>query len=298
MQLDLFSALERLTFQDAVSVFHDIEGKHKGKSYKSQYKPLNRFFLNRYLETITKVDVEHYRKQRELDGLRSSTINREHSVITRVLNALIEWRGVGVVNGYNFTKLQLPAENPGELVKKANERGYARTLVLTPMEIYRYLDFAHPNVRVIVILAILTLLRKKNIQFLNKDNFNVALQQLQLTQCKTFVPVTIPTSETVIVIINESKHHVICDFKNFRKLHERAQMESGVKFWMSDLRRTGATHMLLAGVDIRTLQKLLGQTTLTVTENYLQPPVQHMVEAVQKLEKRFTGAIEMAVSRR
>lgn len=293
-QLNLFSAFEKLSMQDAINIFHELEGKNKGKSYRSQYRPIREFFLNRYLETLTRLDVENYRKQRELDGLRLSTVNREHSVITRIFNAFKEWRGLGVVQGYNFTKLQLPQENPGELVKKTDERAYARTLVLTPMEFYKYCDYAHPNVRVIVILAVLTLLRRKNLEFLNKSNFNVSLQQLQLTQSKTKVPITIPATRTVSVIIDESKYDVICDFTNFRKLHERARRESGVFFWMTDLRRTGATQMLLDGIDLRTIQRYLGHTTLVMTERYLQPPVQHMIEAAQKIEKKFSGVLEIA----
>lgn len=227
-----------------------------------------------------------------------STINREHSVITRIYNAFKEWRGIGIVDGYNFSKLQLPAENPGELVKKVDERAYARTLVLTPMEFYRYLDYAHPNVRVIAILAILTLLRKKNLQFLEKENFSSALKQIQVVQSKTKVPLTIPVPFTVQVIIDECKNSVVCDFTNFRKLHERAQRESGVKFWMTDLRRTGATQMLLDGIDLRTIQQYLGHTTLVMTERYLQPPVQHMIQAAEKIEKRFGESAALVVSRR
>lgn len=295
-QLNLFGAFEQLLMQDAVSIFHSIEGKLKGKSYPSQYKPINRFFLNRYLHTVTDVDIKKYREQRLLDGLMFSTINREHSVITRIFNAYKYWRGVGFVEGYNFSKLQLPTENPGELVKKPDERPLARTLVLTPMEFFRYCDYAHPNVRVIVILAVLTLLRRKNLQFLHKDNFNAALKQIQVVQSKTKIPLTIPVTQTVSVIINESKYDVVCDFTNFRKLHERARRESKVYFWMTDLRRTGATQMLLDGIDLRTIQKYLGQTTLVMTERYLQPPEQHLIEAATKVEKRFGSALEYVVS--
>lgn len=67
---------------------------------------------------------------------------------------------------------------------------------------------------------------------------------------------------------------------------------------MTDLRRTGATQMLLDGIDLRTIQRYLGHTTLVMTERYVQPPVQHMVTAAETLEKRFESAAEMTVSRR
>lgn len=293
-QLNLFSAFEQLLITDALAIFHDIEGKLKSPSYKSQYKPVIDFFPNRYIHTFTDIDIKNYRQHRELDGMMYSTVNREHSMITRMFNAFKKWKGIGVVSGYNFSKLQLPPENPGQLVRKPDESPLARTLVLTPMEFFRYCDFAHPNIRVIVILAVLTLLRRKNLEILHKDNFNAALKQIQVIQSKTKIPVAIPATQTVSLIINESKYDVICDFTNFRKLHERARRESGVYFWMTDLRRTGATQMLLDGIDLRTIQKYLGQTTLVMTERYLQPPAQHLIDAAHKVETRFGSAIEMA----
>lgn len=293
-QLSLFDNIERLTVNEAIAIFHEIEGKNKSRSYRYQYKPIGMFFVDRYIDTITPVDVANYRASREQDGLKASAINREHSVITRLFNALKEWRRFGTIGPYNFVNVKLPLENPGQLVSKADELPFARNLVLTPMEFTRFCDYAHPRVRIIVILAMLTLLRRKNLKMLNKQNFNHALKQLTLTQSKTGKPITIPACETVTVIIGGSKYDCPCDFTNFRKLFDRAKEESGVHFWMTDLRRTGATQMLLDGIDLRTIQRYLGHTTLVMTERYLQPPVQHMVQASEKIEMKMGRAIELA----
>lgn len=294
MQLELFEDVCRLTFRDAIGIFHELEGRFKGRNYRYQYKPILTFFGDRYLDEVNKLDVENYRRTRILDGNKESTANREHTVITRIFNAFKEWKGMGRVGRYKFQFLKLPSVNPGELVKKTDERPFARDLVLTPMEFYKFCDYAHPRIRVIVIVAILTLLRKKNIEVLGKDQFNKALEQLQVVQSKTKVPLTIPASQTIQVIIEETSYKCQIDFTNYRRLMKRAQEESGVRFWMTDLRRTGATQMLLDGVDIRTIQKYLGHTTLVMTERYLQPPVQNMVEAANKIEAKFSNALELA----
>lgn len=293
-QLPLFNSFERLTVDDALAIFHEIEGKYKGKNYHYQYKPIKEFFRGRYLDTINKVDVENYRAYRAQEGLLGSTINREHSVITRLLNAFDEWKGIGNIQQYNFSNLRLPIKNPGELVKKVDERQFTRTLVLTPMEFFKFCDYAHPRVRVIVILAVLTLLRKKNLQLLGEENFNAALKQIQTIQSKTKVPITVPAQQTVTAIIENTKYECVCDFTNFVRLFLRARRESGVYFWMTDLRRTSATQMLLDGVDIRTIQRYLGHTTLVMTERYLQPPVQHMIDASRVVEQRFSASLELA----
>lgn len=291
-QLEFIGQIERLLISEALPVFHQIEGKHKGPRYKYQYKPIEEFFRNRYLDTINKVDVDNYRRYRAADDLKASSINREHSVITRLFNAFKEWRDLKVVGPFNFEKLMLPEGNPGEQVSKADERAFTRNLVLTPMEVFRFCDYAHPRIRVIVIVTILTLLRRKNVEVLGKEHFNRALQQIQLTQSKTGVPLAIPAQQTIQIIIEGMSYQCQIDFTNYRRLMERAQRESGVKFWLTDLRRTGATQMLLDGVDLRTIQKYLGHTTLVMTERYLQPPVQNMVDAGKTIERRFETAIE------
>lgn len=292
-QSELIGQIERILVSEALSIFHQIEGKHKGPRYRYQYKPIEEFFKDRYLDTINKVDVDNYRRYRAAEDLRASSINREHSVITRLFNAFKEWKALKVVGPFNFEKLLLPEFNPGEQVSKADERPFVRNLVLTPMEFFRFCDYAHPRIRVIVIVTILTLLRRKNVEVLGKEHFNRALQQLQLIQSKTGVPLTIPAQQTVRVIIEDASYDCQIDFTNYRRLMVRAQQESGVKFWLTDLRRTGATQMLLDGVDLRTIQKYLGHTTLVMTERYLQPPVQNMIQAGEKLEKRFENAIEL-----
>ena len=291
-QLVLFGSIDRLIFGDAISIFHELEGKFKGKNYKYQYKPISKHLGSRYIDSINSYDIQLYRQKREFEKqngqkMRLSTINREHSVITRMFNAFYEWKKLKNVGPYNFSQLQLPETNPGEEVKRADERVYVRTTALTPMEFSTFLEYAHPKVRRICVLAVLTMLRRKDIEFLNLSNFNSALNQLQGQQSKTKLPYNIPVCETVSLIINDTQTEYIVDFTNFRRYFERARKESGIYFQFRDLRRTGATQLLLSGTDLITIQKLLGHGDIKTTQRYLQPNGTHMIEAVNKLEEKF-----------
>lgn len=293
-QLPLFGNVERVSVREAISIFHEIEGKFKGPNYKYQYKPIIAFFAERHMDTINKVDIQNYRHHRENEGIKPTTANREHSVLTRLFNAFYEWRALGVVGSYNFHNVKLPQDNPGEQVKKVDERPFTRTLVLTPMEFFRFCDYAHPRVRVIAMVAVLTMLRRKNLSLLNQTNFNGALKQLQGVQSKTKLPFAVPATQSVTVILENNKFECVCDFTNFKSYWDRARRESGVYFQLRDLRRTAATQLLLENVDLRTIQKYLGHSSLVMTERYLQPSTQHLVAAGEKLEEKFGGVPVMS----
>ncbi|MGD9347275.1 MAG: tyrosine-type recombinase/integrase [Candidatus Aminicenantes bacterium] len=58
-------------------------------------------------------------------------------------------------------------------------------------------------------------------------------------------------------------------------------------FTFHDLRRTFGTRLLEKGVDIRTIQKLYGHSSVSVTERYLHPKDSLRREAVELLAQKL-----------
>lgn len=74
------------------------------------------------------------------------------------------------------------------------------------------------------------------------------------------------------------------DTKGAREWFERAVSKAGVQnFRWHDLRHTFASRLVMAGVDIRTVQELMGHKTIQVTLRYAHLAPQHQLEAVQRL---------------
>jgi integrase len=74
-----------------------------------------------------------------------------------------------------------------------------------------------------------------------------------------------------------------------RNWFEAALAHSGIaNFRWHDLRHTFASRLVMTGVDIRTVQELMGHKTIQVTMRYAHLAPEHQLEAVQRL--RNTGS--------
>ena len=56
-----------------------------------------------------------------------------------------------------------------------------------------------------------------------------------------------------------------------------------------DLRHTFASRLVMAGVDLRTVQELLGHKTMEMTLRYSHLSPGHQLEAIKRLDSRETG---------
>ena len=68
----------------------------------------------------------------------------------------------------------------------------------------------------------------------------------------------------------------------FRPALTRASIHD---FTFHDLRHSFASRLIMAGVDIRTVQELLGHKSLRMTERYTHLSPAHKLEAVQRLAR-------------
>lgn len=259
--------MKRITINEALNIYWDVHASQKKsyKSFKTAIDHIRNVIGKRYLDEITRIDIQLYRNIREKQN-KSSTVNREHTVLVHLFNLLKE------LNRHKTINVSLPSENPASLVRKVNERQFSRKRVVTPTEYNKFETFLGNDIRDVCRMAILTTLRKKDLLNLNRDNINVSTNQLEGVQAKTQKPYAIPITPHIQEILDRHTSNKILNFKNFRRQFNKARNESGLQhFRFMDLRRSGARTMLLNGIDIKTVSEYLGHQDLRMTQAYVPP---------------------------
>jgi integrase len=242
-------------------------------------KNLLKDFSGKMISKISVYEVEEYKNKRK-EEVEPATVNREIGCLKHMFNKAVEW---------NYL-----AENKLLKVKKFKEPP-GRVRYLTDEEIERLLHCCADYLKPIVILALNTGMRKSEI--LNLKWSNVDLKNRVITINKT------KNNEIKIVPINDILYNTLAKIKkgngdqfvftdkngkpygDIKNGFNAAVKRAGITdFRFHDLRHTFASRLVMAGVDIRTVQELMGHKDIKMTMRYSHLSNVHLKEAVKRIE--------------
>lgn len=224
-------------------------------------------FKDKPLAQITSLDVEKYKEKRS-QKVKPSTVNKGLQVLSKMFNLAIQW---GCMK-----------HNPAKGVKRFDERPFRRTRVLSKEEEERLLKVTYTeNLKSMIILLINTGLRRNELLHLTWDCVDSEKRELFIKETKTNQSRFIPMNQTVysellklyktrkdegLVYVNPATGKgYVCIRKSFERACKRAKIKGLI---LHDLRRTFATRLLNAGVDIVSVSELLGHVNITTTQIY------------------------------
>jgi integrase len=218
----------------------------------------------------------------ENDGISAATRNRHLAMLKSMFQCAIKW--------------ELMRENPARGIPKLRETG-ARTRFLDLSEIQRLIKAASNRFRPLLIAAIHTGMRRGELFNLRWPDIDLSNRILYVRQSKSGKQRAIPIDQTFYDVLRAlpsrfQKGYVfpspskqgfpMVELKHtFRRLAKSAGIEN-VRF--HDLRHTFASHLVMNGVDIRTVQELLGHASLTMTMRYAHLAPVHRTRALQILD--------------
>jgi len=249
---------------------------------------LTDYFGDKYLYQITPLMVETYRNLRLKDGLSKATINRETAALKCLFNKAILWEKA---KENPVRKVKLFQEN-NTIVRYLDDDERRRLLKACKLSKASHL---YP----IVIVALTTGMRKGEILNLRWRDVDFVNGFVHIEASKSGkrrdIPMNKLLTETLKYGSNKTPNteYIFSDEegKPFTKLEtsfRNALKRAGIKnFRFHDTRHTFASYLVMAGVDIYRVSKLLGHSSVRVTERYSHLSPEYGKAAVGTLDRRM-----------
>ena len=287
-------------FEDHAKEFLELYSKQNKRSWardETSLDHLKEFFKGWYLSEITAESIEKYKAKRKADPVRlnaekkpgadpklvsPSTINRELACLKTCLGKAMEWE-----------KLD---RNPAAKIKKFREPN-AKERILTIDEMKRLLAKASDELQPALIIALNTGMRKSEVLSLRWKDADFVKGFIHVADSKSGrsrdIPMNGPVFETLhamdrqreFIFENPETKAQVLDVKTaFHGACRRAEIK-GVRF--HDLRHTAASRMVEAGIDLVTVSKILGHSSIQMTMRYAHPTPENMRLAVRRLGEAF-----------
>jgi len=240
-------------------------------------------FEGHYLSEITPKMVEEY-KARRLERVSQASVNREITCLKHMYTKAVEW-------GY-------VQRNPIKGVKRLKEPP-GRLRYLTREEVTALLEACNSHLRPIVVMALNTGMRKGEILSLRWRDIDLKNRRITLRNTKTNEIRVIPINETLYRELLQldrcdEGEYVFCNargepYGDVKKGFASALRKAGIKdFRFHDLRHTFGSHLVMQGVDLRTVQQLMGHKEIKMTMRYAHLSPEHVEEAVARLDSLWT----------
>jgi len=283
-----------IKFGAFAEVYLSNYAKVRKRSWRSDEKYINAqlipFFGKFDLNELTPLHVSQFMVKRQGDGVKNSTINRELTVLKKMLGLAMEW-------GFEIKT------NP---VKKGNyfsEEEYRRERVLKPEEEKRLFEAAAPHLQSILSCGLATGMRYSEILGLKWENVDLVKRQIIIkaesskSGRQRIVPINCSLHSMLLRLKQMNKgmsdyvflyedpksrkfRHVTTVRRAFTAACKRAKIKN---LHFHDLRHTVGTRLIESGVDPISVKNILGHANLKTTEIYLHSSIGQMMAAVEKL---------------
>lgn len=251
-------------------------------------KTINLHLGGKYLHEIKELDIERYKKSRLEAGVKCATVNRELNLIKSILSKAKAW---GII------KIDLPRI-------KAFKVDNTRVRYLEELEARKLIGVCQEPLKSVVLVALNTGLRRGEILSLKWNDINFTERFITIRETKSKRNRHVQMNQEVFNTLHDIFRHTPGDYVFpgdspgshlsesyithwFGKIVQQAGIQN---FHFHDLRHTFASWLVMSGVDLMTVQQLLGHQTYQMTLKYAHLSPEHRQSAVDILARK-TGRL-------
>ncbi|MGB9892740.1 tyrosine-type recombinase/integrase [Thermodesulfovibrio yellowstonii] len=220
---------------------------------------------------------------------KPATVNKLLHIVKHAFRKALDWE---LIDEATFKKIDKVKPLKGET---------KRLRYLNQEEIQRLLSHCDNYLYSIVFTALNTGMRRGEILNLKWENIDLKNGLILLEKTKNGERREIPMNESLKTLFRQlyTQRRLDTDYvfinpntgtrlTEFKRSFATALKKAGIRdFTFHDLRHTFASQLVMAGVDLRTVQELLGHKTITMTLRYAHLSEAHKREAVKALENKL-----------
>nr|MBP7571588.1 site-specific integrase [Acidobacteriota bacterium] len=243
------------------------------------------------LTKITSFNVDCYKKHRLDEKASPGTVNRELAALSHLFNKAEEWGWIR----HRPAKIRRLKENAGRVVYLTVEQ--AGRLVEAAKK------SASPQVYPFIFIALETSMRFMEILSMRREHVDCDRKVIRIPKAKAGAreqPITARLAEYLrdyMASVSEKSAwlfpstrsksgHTMDIRESFRHTVQAAGLHSN-EIVPHTLRHTAITHLVQAGVDLPTVQRISGHKTLIMVTRYAHQNGEHVRAAMDKLEERY-----------
>ena len=244
---------------------------------------LTGYFGMTVLSDFTVQMVESWQTHMLAKKYAPASVNRYQAVLKHMFSKAAEY-------GYVPPEVN-QAVHSVRLLRLSNQR----LRYLTPGEADKLLAACADHLRPIVQTALLTGMRREEVLGLRWSQVDMDNRLIMLDVTKSGERREIPVSASLLTLLTMQAKHargpwVFHDhgrrYGSVKKSFATAVSDAGLSdFRFHDLRHTFASNLVMAGVDLRTVQDLLGHKSLAMTMRYAHLADSHRADAVDRLDR-------------
>lgn len=238
----------------------------------------------RYVQEISVPFLEELKAQRAQIN-SPATVNRYLQLAKAIMQKAVEW---GYLSQHPLKALKLLKE-PKRTVQFYNSE-----------QIQAILSNAEPGLKEMIQVLLYTGMRRSELTSLEWTDVDFANGLLNVQSKDGFHPKSykarsIALAPNLLKVLEQLPHtgrlvfdngsgKALCNPKTLTWHFKRLLLRAGVNFGsLHTLRHSFASHLVMAGVDLKTVQELLGHSHLAMTELYAHLSPEHRKKAVAKL---------------
>ncbi|MFC1534144.1 tyrosine-type recombinase/integrase [Thermodesulfobacteriota bacterium] len=286
-----------ITFNELSDWYLDLESIRQLATYKRVINCVDNFieeYGDKVVGDIKRTDIEEYQTKREEQGKAPATIDMEISIIKTMVTRAFD---SNLIDGRALKALR-------RVKRKLKKGRNARKRIISIEEYLKLVDHALPHLRLVIITAFNTGMRKGELRklrwkFIDEEKMFIRLPP-RITKESNYknIPINKNVEEVLKSVPRYENHDFVFTYhgdpitrrdglkKSFITACKNAGIPYGRKvlngITFHDIRRTVKTYMLKAGVDKVYRDLILGHSLTGMDVHYLSPTDNDLKRAIEK----------------